>query len=293
MRIAYLILAHDQPRHVGRLVEQLDDGNARFFIHVDRKSDIALFRQAITSERATLLNERLSINWGGWRMVQATLNMLRRAHSVGTSDYYQLLSDSCYPIKSNRDIAGKLHASTNNYITINHELTPQSQRFWWIGQYHWPDLLPGRTPMRLHKFSRRLQSRLPPRRLPRGLRLYKGWQWWCLSYECIDYILRYIESHPEVVRFFRYTRIPDETFFHTIIGNSKFADRLSPGIDEGTITGNHYIRWLGGKPCVLKANAFEALIKSDACFARKLNETESFQLIRMLREYCLTGHAAI
>lgn len=176
MRIAYLILAHDQPRHVGRLVEQLDDGNARFFIHVDRKSDIALFRQAITSERATLLNERLSINWGGWRMVQATLNMLRRAHSVGTSDYYQLLSDSCYPIKSNRDIAAKLHASTLNYITINHQLTPQSPRFWWIGQYHWPDLLPSRTPRRFHKLLRRLQSRLPPRRLPRGLRLYKGWQ---------------------------------------------------------------------------------------------------------------------
>ncbi len=291
MRIAYLILAYDQPRHFGRLVEQLDDGNAKFFIHVDRKSEIALFRREIASERATFLNERLSINWGGWRMVQATLNMLRLAHTEGTSDYYHLLSASFYPIKSNRQITAKLQAEALNYMTINHELTPGSKHFWWVHRYHWPDLLPMRPRGRFHKFARRLQHRLRPRRLPCGLRPYKGWQWWCLSRECVDYVLGYIESHPEVVRFFRYTCIPDETFFHTIIGNSKFADTLSPGFEEESITGNHYIRWHHGVPCVLKADAFATLIESDACFARKFHETDSLQLVGMLREFWRTGHA--
>jgi len=292
VRIAYLILAYDQPRHLGRLVDQLDDGNATFLIHVDRKSDIAPFRQAVASKRAAFLNERLSINWGGWSMVQATLTMLRRAHADGTSDYYQLLSDSCYPIKSNRDIAGKLQANARNYVTINQELTPQLPHFGRIGQYHWPDLVPARTLRQFHKVSSRLQRRLPARRPPRGLRLYKGWQWWCLSRACTEYILSYIDSHPEVVRFFRYTSIPDETFFHTIIANSKFADTLSPGFEQGTVAGNHYIRWHRGKPCVLNADAFEALIGSDACFARKLNDPESVQLIEMLRDFRRTGDPA-
>jgi hypothetical protein len=134
--IAYLILAHHQPRHLGRLVEQLDDGNATFLIHVDRKSDLAPFRRAVASTRATFLPERLSINWGGWNMVQATLDLLKRAKSKGAGDYYQLLSDSCYPIKSNRDIAAKLASGPVNYLTINHELTPQSPFFKRVGIYY-------------------------------------------------------------------------------------------------------------------------------------------------------------
>jgi hypothetical protein len=218
-------------------------------------------------------------------MVQATLELMRHAHGEGASDYYQLLSDSCYPIKSNRDIARKLGANAFNYITINHELTPQSPLYWRVKRHHWPDLMSPRSQSRVYKLSRRLAARFSPRRLPRGIRFYKGWQWWCLSHECIAYILGYVESHPEIVRFCRYTFIPDEMFFHTIIGNSEYARTLSPGFAEGTIAGNHYIRWAGGKPCVLKADAFEALIESDACFARKFDEAHSSRLIAMLRDY--------
>jgi hypothetical protein len=286
VRIAHLILAHHQPRHLGRLVEQLADGNATFLIHVDRKSDIAPFRAAVASPRAAFMPERLSINWGGWNMVQATLNMLRRAHTERAGDYYQLLSDSCYPVKSNRDIAAKLAAAPRNYLTINHELTPQSPFFKRVGIYYWPDLLPARRFRRVHKLSSRLQRRLPARRLPPGLRLYKGWQWWCLSDACVEYILRYIDCHPETVRFFRHTSIPDETFFHSILANSAFAGTLSPGFAEGTISGNHYVRWHRGKSCVLKPDAFQALVDSDACFARKFDETSSRELVEMLRESC-------
>jgi hypothetical protein len=56
--------------------------------------------------------------------------------------------------------------------------------------------------------------------------------------------------------------------------------------------GNHYIRCHGGKPRVLKSDAFEALIDSDACFARKLNETDSLELMEKLRDFCRTGDAA-
>lgn len=300
MRIAYLILAHHQPKLVGAMIEQLDDGNARFFIHVDRKSDIAPFSQAITSERATLLGERLPIDWGGWNMVRATLSLLRRAHEEGASDYYQLLSDSCYPIKSNEEIAAKLGAGNFNYITINEEMTPQSL-------FH-DRLIYYRTERRLRKFfkRRRLFKRLKlhehvrglfkyGRRLrmfqhrpPCNLRPYKGWQWWCLTHECTEYVLNYVDAHPEFVQFFRSTHIPDESLFQTIIANSEFVDTLSPGFAAGVIAGNHYVRWskgeARGKSCILKEDDLEALIRSDACFARKLSEVDSTRLIELLSE---------
>jgi hypothetical protein len=300
MRIAYLILAHHQPKHVGAMIEQLDDGNARFFIHVDRKSDIAPFSQAITSGRATLLGERFPIDWGGWNMVRAMLGLLRRAHEEGASDYYQLLSDSCYPIKSNEEIAAKLGAGNFNYITINEEMTPRS--------YFHDRLIYYRTERRLRKFlkRRRLFKRLKLNehvrglfkygrrlrmfqpRLPGNVRPYKGWQWWCLTHECSEYVLNYVDAHPEFVRFFSSTHIPDESMFQTILANSEFVDTLSPGFAGGVIAGNHYARWskgeAQGKPCILKEDDLEALIRSDACFARKLSEAHSTRLIELLSE---------
>lgn len=113
---------------------------------------------------------------------------------------------------------------------------------------------------------------------------YKGWQWWCLTHECAQYVLNYVDANRDVVRFFRSTSIPDETFFQTIIANSEFAHTLSPGLARGVISGNHYIRWSESKPCVLREDDFAALTASEACFARKLDETASHRLIGMLRQ---------
>jgi hypothetical protein len=116
----------------------------------------------------------------------------------------------------------------------------------------------------------------------------KGWQWWCLTHECVEYVLRYTEANPEFVRFFRSTHIPDESFIHTIIANSDFLHTLSPGRATGPIAGNHFIQWDRGngrgKPCILNENDFDALVASDACFARKVSETDSAPLIGRLRE---------
>jgi len=126
VRIAYLILAYHQPRHVAALIAQLDTPAARFFVHVDRKSDIAPFRAAIPSPHVTLVEERLPIYWGGWNMVSATLELLRRARREAHADYYQLLSDSCVAIKSNAAIARRLDGSSANYLTIDYEITTAS-----------------------------------------------------------------------------------------------------------------------------------------------------------------------
>lgn len=127
MRIAYLILAHHQPQHLGALIEQLDDGNAHFFVHIDRKSDIEPFRNAVKSERAVFLDKRLPITWGKWNLVQATLDLLQRAYHESPSAHYQLLSGDSYPIKSNEEIAAKLASGNFNYIAINEQMKPGSR----------------------------------------------------------------------------------------------------------------------------------------------------------------------
>lgn len=40
MRKHYLLLAHDQPDHVVRLIDRLDDGDSTFWLHLDARVDI-------------------------------------------------------------------------------------------------------------------------------------------------------------------------------------------------------------------------------------------------------------
>jgi len=285
MKIAYLILAYHQPEHVARMIGHLDDGDARFFVHIDAKADIEPFRRAIRSQQVTFAEHRREVNWGGWNMVQATLDMLGQALAADPSfDYFQLLSDSCYPIRSSAHIRAKLAGRGRNYITINHEVDARSPFLWWIREYHFPDRLKLRTFERhaAYHWLRRLVGRVAPRRLPDGLRVYKGWQWWCLNAEAVRYVLDFVRTRPAFVRYFRHVRIPDEMFFHTILAQSPFVASLEPGFSDSDLTGNHYIRWSSGRPATLDEDALPALAATPACFARKFSESASARLIARL-----------
>jgi hypothetical protein len=287
MNIAYLILAYHQPGHVARMIRRLDDGAARFFVHVDRKVDLEPFRRAIDSPRVAFAERRVEVNWGGWNMVQATLDLLAQAAAADVAfDYFQLLSDSCYPIRSNAQIRAKLADRTKNYITINHAVDASSPFLWWIREYHFPDFLKLRTFERHAAYHRlrKLVGRVAPRRPPQDLRVYKGWQWWCLNAEAVRYVLEFVRTQPAFVRYFRHVRIPDEMFFHTILAHSPFAASLEPGFGDSDLTGNHYIRWSSGRPATLDEDALPALAATPACFARKFSETASARLIARLSD---------
>ena len=43
MKYAYLILAHNNPQQLERMLNMLQDPAAEFYIHVDKKSDIRTF----------------------------------------------------------------------------------------------------------------------------------------------------------------------------------------------------------------------------------------------------------
>jgi hypothetical protein len=56
--------------------------------------------------------------------------------------------------------------------------------------------------------------------------IFHGANWFALSHQCVSYILKYLEDHPEYLEFYSHTIYPDESFFHTIIGQSPFADKV-------------------------------------------------------------------
>ena len=78
MKITYLISAHQDPGHFGRLVKSLYVNNVTtLFVHIDKKSDIHSFRMVLPDElhsSVVFLNLRYSVNWGGIRSVNIKKN---------------------------------------------------------------------------------------------------------------------------------------------------------------------------------------------------------------------------
>ena len=117
MNIAYLILAHEQPSLLERLVGALATEHSFFFIHIDKKAHERDFSAVLKREDVTPAMRRFRVFWAGVNMVKATLSLMQTAKQYPTDfDYYVLLSGTDYPIKSNKVIFDTLSRSTSEYI---------------------------------------------------------------------------------------------------------------------------------------------------------------------------------
>jgi len=294
MKIAYLILAHSDPIHLGRLVDALDSGCNKFFIHIDGKVAVAPFRQAVAhSKNCLFTKKRVVVKWGGFGMVAATLSLIREAVAqTPQSDYFVLLSGSDYPIKSNEQINEFFERHPGRpylkYTRIADCPFLQDR----IRRYHFPDM-PWRPRVFLENAFGRL---LPKRRFIKGLDPYFGSQWWALTPDCIEHVLRFVDNSPSFVRYFRYSGIPDETFFHTIVlNNAELREKTDTRVefvkwpklkDPVPEAGEHikYIDWSldREKPAILGEWDFEALSETPMLFARKMSTERSSGLIHKI-----------
>jgi hypothetical protein len=308
---AYLILAHNQPHMLNRLVCKLNDKNVFFFVHIDAKSDIAPFYALLQNYKNVQFVRREKVNWMGFSQVQACLNLMHAAaESQIQFNYYSLLSGQDYPIKSNEYIQNFLSDNSTEYINY----WKLADRPSWLAKLHYyylTDLFSIRnfhTTLSLRGIYWRLFNRLkgyfPKRQLSIDAIPYGGSTWWTLTDACVKYILKYIDDHPEFSRFFRYTHAPDELFFQTIIMNSKFAESAqnyqeyqrwsleTSTSDKETETkmlteesfNLRYIDWSGthnerGWPAVLDISDLDALKHSKSLFTRKLDLAKSAELL--------------
>jgi hypothetical protein len=268
MKIAYIILAHKNPKQLARMLLGLNGVDTNFFIHVDSEVPIGPFQQALanTSIKPILIPTRQNVLWGGYSMVQATLDTIRAAKASSHHDYYILLSGSDYPIKSHADLLTELQSGGYEYI--NRHKMPADHVGKPISRLEHPYRAtknPKRPQNRAVNALLRLLPKLNYREVLGQLEPHGGSQWWCLSQGCIDYILDFIESHSDLVKFFNRVKIPDEIMFHTILSHSPFEEKIKPAL--------MYTAWTPGgvSPRVLGPNCLHQLKESGKYFARKFD----------------------
>jgi len=240
MRIAYLVFAYKNPRLLKRTIDRLSDAECTFFIHIDRKSDLSQFSE-ISGANIVFSETRIPVYWAEFSGVEAILILIRQAlASPEPYDYFVLLSGSEYPLRSREYIRSFLQNNRGSEFISMLKMPAPGKPVSRLNTLRFQSTKPFR------RFATRALAKIglarrDYRKYLRDLDPYSGITWWALTKGACQYICDFVERNPHVAEYFQNVFAPEETFFHTIIGNSPFRAKVTRNFvyEDWTIPGGH------------------------------------------------------
>jgi len=271
-QIAYILLCHKDPEGIIAQALRLTAAGDCVAIHFDARAKPAEFdrvREALAGNpQIAFARRRVKCGWGEWSLVAATLQAVRAAVEAfpGATHFY-MLSGDCMPIKTAEHVRTWLEREEADYIeSFDFHASDwiktgiKEER---LVYRHWFN---ERQRKRLFYASLNLQRRFGlTRKVPEDLKIRIGSQWWCLRRRTIEAVLNFIDRRRDVVRFFRTTWIPDETFFQTIVGH------LVPEAEIRSRTLTFLLFTDYGIPVTFHDDHHDLLLAQDFLFARKIS----------------------
>ncbi|UWR79678.1 beta-1,6-N-acetylglucosaminyltransferase [Phaeobacter inhibens] len=271
-KIAYVLLCHKDPEAIIQQAERLTAAGDYMAIHFDGRSPASDYQQIRTALKDNpnicFARKRVKCGWGEWSLVQATLYALESAVATfRRATHFYMVSGDCMAIKTAEYAHQLLDSRDCDYI--------ESFDFFesnWIKTGMKEDRLiyrhvfNERKNKRLFDLSHSLQKRLGlTRALPEDMQIQIGSQWWCLRRRTVEWILSFLTERRDVLRFFRTTWIPDETFFQTLVRH------LVPTkeIENRTLTLLMFSDY--GMPVQFYNDHYDMLMGQDFLFARKIS----------------------
>ncbi|XP_050534829.1 xylosyltransferase oxt isoform X2 [Daktulosphaira vitifoliae] len=286
VRIVFLLTLNGRAvRQVYRLIKSLYHRDHYFFIHVDSRQDY-MFRE-LSKIELTLSNVRLSRRrhstiWGGASLLSTLMDsMTDLVQSSWDWDFVINLSESDFPIKSNDALV--------KFLTANREYN--------FVKSHGREVQQFIQKQGLDKAFVECETRMwrvGEKELPKGIVWDGGSDWIALSRPFVNYLVTGDELISGLMQFFKYTLLPAESFFHTVLRNSPFCTSY---IDNNLHVTNwkrwlgckcqyrHVVDWCGCSPNVFRIddwNRIKNTEKKQVFFARKFEPIISLTVIDML-----------
>ncbi|WP_417248426.1 DUF5928 domain-containing protein [Celeribacter sp.] len=283
-RIAFILLCHKDPAAIVQQANRLTATGDYISIHFDARGGQAAFAQIKEglkdNPNVTFATRRIKCGWGEWSLVQATLYALEAAEKTfPRATHFYMVSGDCMSIKTAEYMHEFLDEDDCDYI--------ESFDFFesdWIKTGIKKERLTYRHFFneRSHKWlfykSLDLQKRLKlEREVPDDLRIMIGSQWWCLRRRTVEWILEFTKKRRDVMRFFRTTWIPDETFFQTLVRHLVPQNEIR----NRTLTFLMFTDY--GMPVTFYNDHYDLLLAQDYLFARKISP-EAKELKKRLGE---------
>lgn len=279
MKKAYVITIYNHIEYFNKFIKQLlSDGTSDVFVHVDKKYDY-LKNQIAKDSRVYIIDNNISVEWGGWSQLLAIIELWKQATSNEKYDWIILCSGQDIMVKKNID---EYLLNHRNEIFIDSWEDDKTRRSFLL--YKWPKkyfrIID--TKLSLTRLRRVLRIKLFRTGLPFGKRkinydvknitFYKNWFWSCIPGEVIEWILHYMETHPDYIEVFK-GYVAEEGFITTTIMLSPYKDWIKFD-DTGKSHSLTYRRpSINNHPPILVRDDIKEVDDKEYCFfARKVSD---------------------
>lgn len=205
---ALLIQAHQDISYFIELAKIQPSVN--FYVHVDAKSDY--FPNAETAQLANvfLLKDRITVRWGGFSQIEATLKLFETAFANEDNAYFHLLSGEDVVLQPFEVIEKQWQQRFDFQAMMTCEMAPQYAYRFIMDSPHadsdWQRQLTGKIITKLQQGVAKVK--------PYHSSIYFGSQWFSVTRADWEKIMPFTDEYSD---FFRHKLVPDEHFFQTLI----------------------------------------------------------------------------
>lgn len=281
MKIAFLISANKDARHLRNLVDSLPN-DAEYYIHVDAKRNILHFENMLRRPNVTFIRERTSATPGSLSEVSIQIELLRKALDSASHDYLIYLTGNDYPLWGNQRIKDFFDKANGKEILSGISLIGQGRAaypycdFRPLANHSWQSSSLKakargalRKALNLASIHKTLRIHCPMKTYT----LYKGAASWAITPELGYNIISEWDDNKRLVEYFRTSYRPVETFVPTVALNSEFSQNCTTikGLYKG-IDSVSPLTYIDGspEPKTLTEVDFSDLKQEDKMFCRKL-----------------------
>lgn len=279
--MGFVLLTHEKPNQVLRLVERLNfmfDDPPIACHHDFSKCD---FLTENFPENITFVKPHIKTKWGHWSLIEATIKGIELLYSgKNKPQWFTLLSGSDYPIRTAgeiiRDIKNsQFDAHIDSKKLVKSKLKDDADKAMYF-RYHsvvfsFPSVVHLIQSFRIRKWITeeiRVKNPTYTRYLipfSDEFICYVGSQWFSANQKAAESILEYHKRHSKLRNFYKKVSFADESYLHTILNNTndlKINNRYW-----------RYTDWSGqtAHPRTLTIKDFPKLLESDDHFARKFD----------------------
>lgn len=205
---ALLIQSHQDISYFIKLAKIQPSVN--FYVHVDAKSDY--FPDAETAQLANvfLLKDRITVRWGGFSQIEATLKLFETAFANEDNAYFHLVSGEDVVLQPFEVIEKQWQQRFDFQAMMTCEIAPQYAYRFIMDSPHadsdWQRQLTGKIITKLQQGVAKIKPYHSP--------IYFGSQWFSVTREDWEKIVPFTDEYSD---FFRHKLVPDEHFFQTLI----------------------------------------------------------------------------
>ena len=295
MNIAFLLTLYTSPDQANIFINQiLDYPKSKVFIHIDRKASW-IKEKLIQDERVYIIAESIDVEWGSFSHIESILYLFENAKITGDFDYFSIHSGHDLAIKPIKQLAEYL-IKDNSTAYLDCSSLPIKEWGFKGGferiELKWPSIfikkIDAKSPLRYMRFIYAYAHKLnliKSRKLPKDINFYGGSDWFTLNNDAVDFILNYLNTHPEFLNLFKKSLIGSEIFFNTLINNMP---------NKGNVKNNSNLRYIDwhnldgqfvGSPKTLKSMDLHKLKNSEMYFARKFSLAEDSEVINEILKF--------